>query len=223
MKASPLRSTATVAVLLGLWLSGLPSTGFAQGTTTGDTGSPGAVGSAPLPASQVPANGIVSKTNPNEVTKLRRLVRDVASNTDNIRSAGNFGAQLWLTANGDFAQDWKKPEAPSIEPVEIAVRGTSLYSVIIFYGEGRTSAGLGNVSYDITVLRPDGSIYNRRDALVGYQNLAPTDERELQLGRNYISINLGPDDPVGTYTVTATVHDNVSRVDLPLKSTFVVQ
>ncbi len=220
MKPFPLFSATALLVLS---LSGLPSSGFAQGTTTGDTGSPGAVGSAPLPATQVPANGIVSKVNPAEVSKLRRLVRDVASNTDNIRAAGNFGAQLWLTANGDFALDWKKPEAPTINPVEIALRGTPFYSVIIFYGEGRTAAGLGNVSYDITVLRPDGSVYNRRDALIGYQNLAPADERELQLGRNYISINIGPDDPAGTYTVTATVHDNVTRVDLPLKSTFVVQ
>ena len=223
MKAFPLFPAAALAVMLGLSLPGISSTGHAQSTTTGDTGSPGAVGSAPLPATQVPANGIVSKINPNEISKQRRLVRDVASNTDNIRSAGNFGAQLWLTANGDFAQDWKKPEAPTIAPVEIALRDTPIYTVVIFYGEGRTAAGLGNVSYDITVLRPDGSVYNRRDALIGYQNLAPADERELQLGRNYISISIGPDDPAGTYTVNATVHDNVSRVDLPLKQTFVVQ
>ena len=163
------------------------------------------------------------RNNPNEVTKLRRLVRDVTSNTDNIRSAGSFGAQLWLTANGDFALDWKKPEAPTINPVDIAQRGTPIYSVLIFYGEGRTAAGLGNVSYDLTVMRPDGSVYERRDALIGFQNLAPTDDRELQLGRNYININVGPDDPAGVYTVTATVHDNVSRVDLPLRATFVVQ
>ena len=204
-------------------LLGLSSTGFAQGATTSETSIVTAPGGAPTPTSQVPASGIVSKINPNEVTKLRRLVRDVASNTDNIRSSGNFGAQLWLTANGDFAQDWKKPEEPTIDPVEIALRGTPIFTVVIFYGEGRTAAGLGNISYDITILRPDGTVYNRRDALVGYQNLAPTDERELQLGRNYVSINIGPDDPAGTYTISATVHDNVSRVDLPLKSTFVVQ
>ena len=219
MKPLPLFSAA----LLGLSLSGLSSTGFAQGATTSETSIVTAPGGAPTPTSQVPASGIVSKINPNEVTKLRRLVRDVASNTDNIRSSGNFGAQLWLTANGDFAQDWKKPEEPTIDPVEIALRGTPIFTVVIFYGEGRTAAGLGNISYDITILRPDGTVYNRRDALVGYQNLAPPDERELQLGRNYVSINIGPDDPAGTYTINATVHDNVSRVDLPLKSTFVVQ
>ena len=223
MKSFPLISAAVVAVVFGLSLTGMSSTGFTQGTTTGDTGSPGAVRSAPLPAVQVPANGIISKSNPRQVSEQRRLVRDVTSNTDNIRAAGNFGAQLWLTANGEFALDWKKPEAPTIDPVDIVLRGTPIYSVVIFYGAGRTAAGLGNVSYDITVTRPDGSVYERRDALIGYQNLAPTDERELQLGRNFISINIGADDPAGIYTVSATVHDNVSRVDLPLKATFVVQ
>ena len=208
----------SVTVLLGLSLSVLPFSGQAQTATPTPP--------APLPTpifSPTPASGIVAKINPGEVSHLRRLVRDVVSNTDNIRAAGNFGAQLWLTANGDFNQDWRKPQEPSIEPVEFAVRGTPIFTVVIFYGAGRTPAGLANVSYDMTIFRPDGTIYNRRDAMVGFQNLAPTDDRELQLGRNFLNITIGPDDPVGLYTVNVTVHDNVSRVDLPLKQTFVVQ
>ena len=207
------------ACISGLLLSVLPSTGLAQTTTPAPTGP----GTLPTPAGPLPASGIVDKPIGSEVSRVRRLVRDVVSNTDNIRSAGEFGAQLWLTPNGDFFQNWRKPETPTIDPVDIVLRDHPIYTVIIFYGEGRTAAGLANVSYDVSVLRPDGTIYNRRDALIGYQNLAPADGRELQLGRNYLNINIGPDDPAGLYTVNVTVHDNVSRVDLPLKQTFVVQ
>ena len=68
-----------------------------------------------------------------------------------------------------------------------------------------------------------GHVYDKRDSMIGYQALAPTDERELQLGRNYLNIVIGADDPAGTYTVEVVVHDKVSRVDLPLKQTFVVK
>ena len=223
MKPLPVFSAAAT---LGLLLLGLPFTGSAQdaGTTTTETSSAtNSGGSAPAPAVPLAPGITATKISVGEVSHLRRLVRDVASNTDNIRASGNFGAQLWLTANATFAQDWRKPETPTIDPVEMVLRGQAVYTVIIFYGEARTPAGLGNVSYDITVLRPDGTIYNRRDSLIGFQNLAPADERELQLGRNNVSININPDDPAGLYTVNVTVHDNVSRMDLALKQTFVVQ
>lgn len=222
MKLLPIFPAAT----LGLFLLAFPFTGSAQdaGTTTTETSSAtSAGGSGPAPAVPLAPGITATKIPVGEISHLRRLVRDVASNTDNIRASGNFGAQLWLTANATFSQDWRKPETPSIDPVEMVLRGQTVYTVIIFYGEAHTPAGLGNVSYDITILRPDGTVYNRRDSLVGFQNLAPTDERELQLGRNNVSINIGPDDPAGLYTVNVTVHDNVSRVDLPLKQTFVVQ
>ncbi len=154
---------------------------------------------------------------------FRRLIRDVQTSSDNIKAVGNYGAQLYLVADAAFFQDWRKPETPSITPIDLAVRGQPLYTAIIFYGEARDNGGLANVSYDVTVRRPDGSIYDQRDSMIGYQALAPTSDRELQLGRNYLSIVIGNDDPAGTYTVEVTVHDKVGRVDLPLKQTFVVR
>ncbi len=153
----------------------------------------------------------------------RRLVRDVQNNTDNIKSKGNFGAQLWLINDADFFLNWRKPETPAIRPVEIAVRGQALYTAIVFYGAGRDDKGLSNVSYDITVRRPDNSVYTLSRDLVGFQNLGATDDKQLYLGRNYVSINIGPADPAGLYTVETNVHDNIGRTELPLVQHFVVQ
>ena len=104
-----------------------------------------------------------------------------------------------------------------------AIRGQPLYTAIIFYGEARDNGGLANVNYDVTIHRPDGSIYDKRDSVIGLQGLAPTSDREMQLGRNYLTIVIGEDDPVGVYSVDVVVHDKVNRVDLPLKQTFVVK
>ena len=188
----------------------------------------------PLPSASVPlANGTIITATPtpiplspataNAVAHERRLVRDVQQNTDNIKSKGNFGAQLWLIADGDFFQNWRKPEIPNIVPISTAIRGQSIYTPIIFYGPTRDDKGLSNVSYDITVRRPDKSVYSTSTALVGFQGLGPADDRLIILGRNYATITIGANDPAGLYTVEAVVHDNISRVDLPLVQQFVVQ
>ena len=150
-------------------------------------------------------------------------MREVRENTDNVQSKGDFGAQLWLVQGTQFFDDWRKPDAPTIDPVTTVQRGLTISTVVIFYGTARDNKGLCNVDYDLVVKRPNGTVYNRRDALIGWQDLAPASDKQLMLGRNYVSISIGPDDPAGLYTVEAVVRDNVSRVNLPLKQSFVVQ
>jgi hypothetical protein len=206
------------AAAVSLLLAVLP------GVTRGQTQPQNAASAGETPAStlQTPPVGGASATL-GDVRHVRQLVRDVESNTDNIKSKGDFGAQLWLIQNPQFFQDWIKPPTPSIDPVTIAPRGQNIYTVIIFYGPAHDTAGLSNISYDITVLRPNGSIYSQSKNLIGWQGLAPQESRSLELGRDHIAININPTDPSGLYTVSVLLRDNVSRVELPLKQTFVVQ
>ena len=157
------------------------------------------------------------------VAHERRLVRDIQQNSDNVKSKGNFGSQLWLITDADFFLSWRKREMPTIAPIEIAVRGQPVYTAIIFYGAGRDEKGLTNVTYDVTVRRPDNTVYTVSNGLIGFQNLGPTDEKQLLLGRNYVGINISQTDPAGLYTVEAMVHDNIGRADLSLIQHFVVQ
>ena len=178
----------------------------------GVSGSPGGVFGTPHGPSFYP-----------NATHERRLVRDVQQNTDNIKSKGNFGAQLWLISDANFFENWHKPEIPAIAPVAIVLRGQPAYTPIIFYGPARDTGGLSNVSYDITVRRPDASVYSQNMGLVGFQNLGPADDKVILLGRNYATITVAEGDPNGLYTVEAVVHDNVGKVDLSLVQHFVVQ
>ena len=191
----------------------LPAATPTAGTLPAPTATPGG---PVLPSADA------SRAQTDAVSGVRRLIRDVQSNTDNVKSIGNFGAQLYLIGEESFYQDWRKPETPTIAPVSLVVRDQPIYTVIIFYGPARDDKGLCNVSYDITVRRPDGSVLTRRESMVGWQNLAP-DARELQLGRNYLNIDITGTDPAGLYTVEALIHDNVGRVNLPLKQTFAVR
>lgn len=158
-----------------------------------------------------------------DVARTRRLVRAVNENTGNIKAIGNFGAQLWLVSGRQFFEDWKKPQEQSIDPVDLVPRGETVYTALIFYGTAHDGGGLANVTYDIVVKRPNGSIYDRRDDAIGYQNLAPTDERQLLLGRDSLGITISETDPAGLYTVEVTVRDNVGRSNLALVQHFVVR
>ena len=200
-----------------------PTPAPAGGTTPQPTPAVGTTPApTPTPGGPVLPTAEVARAQAGAVSQVRRLIRDVQSNTDSIKAVGSFGAQLYLIGDVAFYQDWKKPETPTITPVQLALRDQPLYTVIIFYGPARDAKGLCNVSYDVTVKRPDGSVIVENKSMVGWQNLAP-DDRELQLGRTYLTITLAPTDPAGLYTVDAIVHDNVGRVDLPLKQTFAVQ
>ena len=191
----------------------LPAPTPLTGTVPAPTPTPG----GPVLPSLEAANAQAS-----QVSGVRRLIRDVQSNTDNVKAVGNFGAQLYLIDDQTFYQDWNKPETPTIAPVSLALHGQPIYTVIIFYGPARDAGGLSNVSYDLTVRRPDGSVLTQRNSMVGWQALAP-DERQLHLGRNYLTIVIPDGEPSGLYTVDAVVHDNNTRVTLPLKQTFAVQ
>lgn len=186
-------------------------------TTSGTLPAP-----TPTPGGPVQPTAEQKRTQGAAISQVRRLIRDVQANTDNMKAVGNFGAQLYLTADETFFQDWKKPETPNLTPATLVLRDQPVYTVIIFYGPSRDDKGLANVSYDLTVKRPDGSVLTERKSMIGWQNLAP-DERQILLGRNYLNITVAPSDPAGIYTVEAVVHDNVSRQDLSLKQTFAVQ
>ena len=208
--AAPLATATPIPVSTG---GTLPAPTPLTGTVPAPTPTPG----GPVLPSLEAANAQAS-----HVSGMRRLIRDVQTNSDNVKAVGNFGAQLYLTDDATFYQNWNKPETPTISPVQLALRDQPIYTVIVFYGPSRDGSGLSNVSYDLTVRRPDGSIFARRDAMIGFQNLAP-DERELQLGRNYLTVIIPEGEPAGLYTVEAVVHDNNSRSTLPLKQTFAVQ
>jgi hypothetical protein len=183
------------------------------------------VDSSPTPAGSPTPPTILSTPSPGDIAHVRHiraLMRDVESNTDNVKSKGDFGAQLWLVSGQDFFLEWRKPQPPAIDPVELVQRGQEINTAIIFYGPAHDAADLSSVTYDITVLRPDGSIFERKN-LIGWQGLTPGSPRLLELGRDHLSIVLNPGDPAGLYTVQAVVRDNVDHVELPLKQTFVVQ
>ena len=155
--------------------------------------------------------------------RSHRLIRELGTSTDNIHSQGDFGAQLWLVADTALFQEWRRPETPTIDPQDATVRGRPLFAIVVFYGPARDARGQADVTYDLVIKRPDGSIYHESKGLTGYQAATPADGRMLTPGRGYLNVTPGPDDPLGKYGLEATVYDGIGKVSVVLKTEFTLR
>ena len=140
----------------------------------------------------------------------------------NMKTSKGFGAQLWLTdETEEFFDNWNK-DTPGviIRPTRTAIRGKPFSTIIIFINPGTGSNWLCDVTGDIIVKKPDGTVYGEaRDANV-WRNLPPPGLNQLQLAVDSLGIVIEEDDPSGRYTVESTVIDHVKNTQVTLTEYF---
>jgi len=140
----------------------------------------------------------------------------------NIKSSHGFGAQLWLTDKAEeFFKTWNKETAGvNLKQTREATSGIPFSTIIIFTGPGIGSNDLCDVTGDIVVKKPDGTIYGEtRDANI-WRNLAPPAPGQQQLAVDSLGIVIEDNDPSGRYTVEATVRDRVKKTQVTLSEHF---
>jgi hypothetical protein len=79
-----------------------------------------------------------------------------------------------------------------------------------------------DVTYDIVIRKPDGSIYGEQKDFVGLKGKYVAPAHSLQLAKERMGIRIDSQDPSGTYTVEVMVRDHIKKVELPLKAAFEV-
>jgi hypothetical protein len=143
------------------------------------------------------------------------------ADSDSQKARGGFGALVLLVDDTKFFDDWKKPDAPHFKSVVTAKRMVPVHVAVIFAGPGAGPSGTADVTCDVTVLKPDGSIYGEQKGLVATRDRVPSPTM-LSLADERLVVRIEPKDPSGTYTVEAVVKDNVKKVELKLKERFTV-
>jgi hypothetical protein len=141
-------------------------------------------------------------------------------NTPSMKAKNGFGAALFLTENAKIFEDWSKPEAPTFTPVDKARRNVPIFTVILFAEPGTDASGTANVTADIVVRKPDGSIYGQQKNTALWRHKYPARSHATQLSEGYLAIRIEPNDPSGTYTVEVRVRDHIKNVELSLNRTF---
>lgn len=130
--------------------------------------------------------------------------------TESMRSAGDFGVQIVLTADeGQFRQTWNSSKTPPKLSTTNTVRlGTSVSALLIFHGCSPNVAGVCDIIAEFALEDTDGK---RMPAGGGpVWSGKPMQQRLLQLGQASMTVGFDKTDPVGDYKITANVKDKVS-------------
>lgn len=129
---------------------------------------------------------------------------------------GPFSGMLVVIPKSEMAA-FGQPGTRHLDRVARAEPGAELAVKLVFTGPQADDKGVANVTYDLQVYRPDGKLYGASDyrALEALHGGVPAggvfDNRT-----KVVLMNFEPEDPAGTYTIKATLHDTVANRDLPL-------
>ena len=135
------------------------------------------------------------------------------------RTKHGFGAALYLITDGEFFDRWDRPSPGAtyqLNPVGELQRNQRFYTALLFSNALPRDDGVTEVSVDMTVLRPDGTVYASIPGLTGAK--APRGPNDLKLADSFLKITIEDKDPLGEYRVRAVVHDKVRGVSIPLEA-----
>ena len=142
----------------------------------------------------------------------------------NMKSSKGFGASLCLTDDTQFFDDWNK-ESPGVKIKEMkrATRNKPFFTVVIFVNPSTDSKKQCNVTGDITIRKPDGTVYGAMTNANFWVALPAPKPGELQLAVEYMGTVIEKKDPPGKYSVEVIVRDNIKKAEISLSDSFVVE
>ena len=138
----------------------------------------------------------------------------------NIGSARGFTAQLWMTEHEEFFQKFAQGGAVRFDGTSDVRRDVPVFLTIFIAGPGVDASGAADVTADIVIRKPDGSVYFEGKEASCWSGKYPYSPESMQVADAKIKLRIEPKDPPGKYSVEATVHDKIKTVDLTLKKTF---
>ena len=130
--------------------------------------------------------------------------------TESMRSAGDFGVQIVLTADEkQFRHVWSSSNTPPrLSTINAARVGEAVSALLIFHGCAPKACGVCDVDSEFTIESPDGSKTPAGGGPVW--NEKPVPPQQMQLGQASLTLGFGETDPVGEYKVVANIKDKVS-------------
>ena len=140
------------------------------------------------------------------------------------KSRGDFGAMLLLSdAPDEFLDAWvQRTPGVRIRTTRSARRGVPLAPFILFIGCAEDNLGGCDASFDLEVLKPDGSEHFRTPGLELWRGKPRPAHGTLGLSVGYAEIEIAAGDPRGRYRVRAEVRDANAEIALTLEQSFEV-
>ena len=138
------------------------------------------------------------------------------------KSKDDFGALLFLSDKSEeFLTAWTNATpGVSAQTTTTVHRGVRLVPFVLFIGCQPDANGLCNASFDVQVLKPDGSDHFSTSDLELWRDKPAPPESVLGLSVGYVEINIERDDPLGEYLVHINARDANAKIGLELEQRF---
>lgn len=136
--------------------------------------------------------------------------------------AGGFNGMLLVTPDADWKQKWETPSAqtPHYTTTKEVTRGGKIFVLTFLANPGLDEQGKADVTCDLEVMRPDGSISSHQDSIDCLKGKLQGPASNVYLTAPVIIFSGDPGDLAGTWTVRVTLRDNVKHANVPLETTF---
>jgi hypothetical protein len=146
-----------------------------------------------------------------------------APDSDNVKSKGGFGAQLWIVNDESFFDNWKKPETPHVPVTKRAERDKPVFIIIFFINPGLDGNSGADVVADVTITAPNGAVYGDFKDVKIWQGRYRTPANDIQLGMAHLGLTIEDTDLLGQYKIEAVVKDRIKNVNLSLKTELIAE
>ncbi len=142
--------------------------------------------------------------------------------TESMKSDGNFGVQIVLTADDDsFRKNWHSGTTPpTLRTTSTVARGKSISAMVVFHGCTSGPGGKCDAVVEFTLLAPDGKATPAGAGPLWGQ--APV-QGKLLLAPASVSIAFDKTDAPGRYKILATAIDKVAGKKVQLSAPFTLQ
>lgn len=169
-------------------------------------------------------------TTPDVITEqMREGIREIKNNEKQnspnqlcaSRDYNKDGLQIHflLIKDKNFFEEWKKPDLPTITFVDTYKRGEEVIPIILFSTDGKDDNGNADLTYDIKIVKPDGSTYGHFEQLeIWKDEPAPM----MHLVRQPVVIHLEKNDPIGIYKISSVVYENNKKAKVNFDLSFQV-
>jgi hypothetical protein len=142
--------------------------------------------------------------------------RSYATPADTLRASCDYskdGMNLIgaLTPDKDIFEKWDRPQLPKVVTSTSYKRGEHVIPLIIYSFDSSASAPYPPVSYDITILKPDGTTYGHADKLLVHEAGSAQSQR-MYLAKQPLDIGIEQNDLLGVYEIQIIIHIGTQQV-----------
>jgi hypothetical protein len=133
-----------------------------------------------------------------------------------------FGGWIVVTSDADWRQKWDTPAsvAPRFNTAKTVRVGGKLTALIFFSNPKLNAANLADVTCDLKVVRPDGTVSTDLHNVECYKGPMPGNPANIYLSKPAVQFVAESTDVPGVWSVQVNLKDNLRGVSLPLEATF---